>query len=332
MEKENKKTVNKKQSLEAVASVNKPVEEKKNNRPVLIAGLVAIVIVAGLIATQLCCTDTKSIQTPAVQPVKDEGIVVAIIGGKKVKMEELEAVKNSIPQLKEMPMETVYNKLLELYVNNRVVLDAAKKSGIQDRPDVKKMISDTQDQIVFQAYLSEQLQARTTQEKLKEIYAQEIKNYVPQDEIHARHILVATEKEAKDLIVQLKGGANFEQLANKYSLDKNPQMETGGDLGYFRKDMMIPEFGNAAFAIKVGQISEKPIKTPFGWHVVKVEDKRKAAPPTMAEMGEVIKARFTEETIPVILEEERAKAGVQLLDPLGVNVTAEVVADAPKEE
>ena len=322
MKKEDKKKV--------VADLKrKPIETKGNSRRVLLAVLVAALIVGGLVATQLCCTDTKDLKAST---QKLEGIVVATIGSEKIKMSDLENVKNSIPQLKEMPMEVVYNKLLELYVNNRVILNAAKNSGVQDRSEVKKMISDAQDQILFQAYLSEQLQSRMTPEKLKEIYAGEIKNYVPQDEIHARHILVATEKEAKDLIVQLKGGADFEQLANKYSLDKNPNMETGGDLGYFTKDMMIPEFGNAAFAIRVGQISEKPIKTPFGWHVIKVEDKRKAAPPTMAEMSEVIKAKFTEETVPVILEEERAKAQVQLFDPLGVNVTADVVTEAQKEE
>lgn len=327
MKKENKKDVKTQAPLADAVPTEKPAKKEiKGSRKAWLAGTVAVVVVGALIVSQLCCPVAKA---PKSYPSRvDEGIVVAEVGGEKVKLADLEAVKNGVPQLKEMPMETVYNKLLEAYVNNRVILNAAKKSGVQNLPEVKKMLSDAEDQILFQAYLSQQLQARMTPEKLNAIYMAEIQNYVPQDEIHARHILVATEKEAKDLIVKLKNGADFEKLANEYSLDKNPENENGGDLGYFRKDMMIPEFGNAAFAIKVGQISQKPIKTPFGWHVVKVEDKRKAAPPTMAEMGEVIKARFTEATVPVILEEERAKADVKLFDPLGVNKVAPASVEA----
>lgn len=311
MENENKKDLS---AIKEVHSQPKPSMKKW-----LLAGGVAFVFVGALIASQLCCTDKDIPLTKQASPAVDNSAVVAIIGGKEVKMSELEAVKNGIPQLKDMPMEIVYNKLLEAYVNNKVMLDAAKKAGIQNRADVKKMISDAKEQILFQAYLSEQLKARMTPDKLQAIYNEEIKNFVPQDEVHARHILVATEKEAKDLIIQLNGGADFETLANQNSLDKNPNVDNGGDLGYFTKDMMIPEFGNAAFALKVGQISEKPVKTPFGWHVIKVEDKRKAAPPAMAQVKDVIEAKFMEATVPLVLEAEKAKANVQLKDPLGVN-------------
>ena len=310
MKKENtKKTVEVKTELP---------EAKTSMKKWVLAGGVAFVFVGALIASQLCCTD-KKVAFKKSASVVDNTAVVAVIDGKEVRMSELETAKNSVPQLKDLPMEVVYNKLLEAYVNNKVVLEAAKKAGIQNRADVKKMISDAQDQILFQAYLSEQLKARMTPDKLQAIYNEEIKNFVPQDEVHARHILVATEKEAKDLIVQLKGGADFETLANQNSLDKNPNIDNGGDLGYFTKDMMIPEFGNAAFALKVGQISEKPVKTPFGWHVIKIEDKRKAAPPTIAQVKDVIEAKFMEMTVPLILEAEKAKANVQLKDPLGVN-------------
>ena len=310
----------KKEKTKNLNEVKNVVEQPKASaKKWFVAGGVAVVFVGALIASQLCCSDKKDIIFPTKSV--DNSAVVAVVGGKEVKMSELEAVKNGIPQLKDMPMEVVYNKLLEAYVNNKVMLDAAKKAGIQNREDVKKMIADAQDQILFQAYLTEQLKARMTPDKLQEIYNEEIKNFVPQDEVHARHILVATEKEAKDLIIQLKGGADFETLANQHSLDKNPNIDNGGDLGYFTKDMMIPEFGNSAFSIAVGQISEKPVKTPFGWHVIKVEDKRKAAPPTMAQVKDVIEAKFMENTVPLILEAERTKANVELKDPLGVNKT-----------
>ena len=320
-----------KKTEKKVALSRKAENNPSNKKLYAVLGGLIVAAVAVFAVSQWCCKpkEIKTVERPQMR--EDEGIVVAVIDGQRIKLEELEAIKNSIPQLKDMTMDTVYNNLLEGYVNGKVILKAAEKTGIQNRPEIQKAINDAKEQIITRAYIAEQLQARLTQDKIKAIYAEELKNFVPQDEIHARHILVATEKEAKDLIVQLKNGANFEELANKHSLDKNPNMENGGDLGYFRKDMMIPEFANEAFAIKVGKISEKPIRTPFGWHVVKVEDKRKAAPPTIAEVEDLIKARFAETTVPEILAEERSKMQVILLDPLGVNNKQKVVK-TPKTE
>ena len=320
-----------KKTEKKVALSRKAENNPSNKKLYAVLGGLIVAAVAVFAVSQWCCKpkEIKTVERPQMR--EDEGIVVAVIDGQRIKLEELEAIKNSIPQLKDMTMDTVYNNLLEGYVNGKVILKAAEKTGIQNRPEIQKAINDAKEQIITRAYIADQLQARLTQDKIKAIYAEELKNFVPQDEIHARHILVATEKEAKDLIVQLKNGANFEELANKHSLDKNPNMENGGDLGYFRKDMMIPEFANEAFAIKVGKISEKPIRTPFGWHVVKVEDKRKAAPPTIAEVEDLIKARFAETTVPEILAEERSKMQVILLDPLGVNNKQKVVK-TPKAE
>ena len=325
----NAQKVGKKEALTKVVPVNSSREEKKSRKGWILGG-VAVIAIAAIAFSQWCCPGKKD--EAASKVTEEEGVVVAIINGEKLKLADLVAVKDSISQLKEIPMETVYNNLLEGYINSRVVLKAAEKAGTQNRSDVKKAIKEAEEQILSKAYLSEQLQSRMTKEKAEAIYEEELKNYIPQDEIHARHILVATEKEAKDLIVKLKNGANFEELANKYSLDKNPDMENGGDLGYFRKEMMIPEFGNAAFELKVGKFSETPVKTPFGWHVIKVEDKRKAAPPTMAEMQEYITAKFAEMTVPEILAEERAKMQVKVFDPLGVNKKQELVENKTEKE
>ncbi|MBE6449351.1 MAG: hypothetical protein E7013_01435 [Alphaproteobacteria bacterium] len=320
-------------------AIKQALAKLSKKQKVIIAG-VAVVIAGAVVASQFCCSGTGIDKIKPIAMKKDTSPVIAMIGQQEIRMSELEKVKNAIPQLATMPMETVYNNLLEGYVTQKVLLSAANAKKLQDRPDIQKAISDAKDQILVNAYLAEEVQARMTQDKLNALYMEAIKNYVPQDEIHARHILVATEKEAKDLIVKLKGGANFEELASEVSLDTNA---VGGDLGYFRKEMMIPDFANAAFAIKVGQISEKPIKTAFGWHVVKVEDKRKAAPPSIGEVLDVLKAKFQEIMLPVIVDEEKKKANVSLLDPLGINKEeekaeetavpeAEETADAPAEE
>ena len=151
-----------------------------------------------------------------------------------------------------------------------------------------------------------------TPEKLQELYQAEVKNMERQDEVHARHILVRTEKEARDILVQLEAGADFKMLADTKSLDA--ENGNGGDLGYFQKNMMIPEFGEAVFALKKGQLS-KPIKTPFGWHIVLVEDRRLAAPPAFEDVQEQLRQLFVERNIQNILHQEEVKHNVKVLVP-----------------
>ncbi len=236
---------------------------------------------------------------------------VAVIDGEAIEMAEIKEMVNDMPQLAELPFETIYPNLLEMLVNNKVIMRGAKKAGVLDRPEIKKQLRLAREQIVGQTYLDELLKAHTTEEELREVYNREVKNFRREEEIHARHILVKTEKEAEDLLVLLKAGADFAELADKKSLDENTK---GGDLGYFTKAMMIPEFGDAVFDMKKDQLSA-PIKTPFGWHVVLVEDKRLANPPSFDEVRDDIERAVMETKLQQVLEEERAKLNVQILRP-----------------
>ena len=236
---------------------------------------------------------------------------VAVVGGEAIPMSDVRDMINDAPQLAELPFENIYPNLLDMLINNRVVMQGAKNAGVFDRPEIKRQLRMVQEQIVGQTYLDELLRAHVTEEEMRAVYDREVKNFRREEEIHARHILVKTEKEAKDLIVQLKAGAKFAELADKKSLDENTE---GGDLGYFTKAMMIPEFGDAVFDMKKGQLSG-PIKTPFGWHVVLVEDKRLANPPSFDEVRDDIEKAVMETKLPQVLEEERAKLNVQILRP-----------------
>lgn len=236
---------------------------------------------------------------------------VAYVDGTPITMTQLKEMVQSMPQLSEMPFEQVYPNLLEMIVNNQVIMQGAEKAGLMKRPDIQQQLRLAKEQIVGQTYLDELLAAEVTPEEVQALYDKEIQNFRREEEIHARHILVKTEKEAKDILVQLKAGADFAQLADKKSLDENTE---GGDLGYFTKPMMIPEFGDAVFDMKKGQLSA-PIKTPFGWHIVIVEDKRLANPPAIEEVYDDLKRALMETKLKTVLEKERTKLNVQILKP-----------------
>lgn len=238
--------------------------------------------------------------------------VVATIEGQDLYLSDVRSFAAQTPQLAELPFDMIYPQLVQRLVNQKVILKAAENSDIEKDPAVQKTIKMAHDQIISNAYLSRQLEKMVTPEKLKDLYVQELKNFDRQEEIRARHILVPSQKEAEDLLVQLKAGADFEMLANKKSLDN--QNQNGGDLGYFQKNMMIPEFGEAVFALKKGQLS-KPIRTPFGWHIVLVEDRRLAAPPAFEEIQEELQQVFMERNVVDVVNQEREKMNVKILVP-----------------
>ena len=139
-----------------------------------------------------------------------------------------------------------------------------------------------------------QIEAQRTDAKIKERYEQLVAKFKPQDEVRARHILVNTEAEAEDIIEQLKDGTDFAKLAEEKSKDAG-SAKHGGDLGYFAHDAMLKPFADAAFAMKVGEISETPVKTTYGYHIIKIEDRRKSSFPPLAVVKSRIAAQLLEE-------------------------------------
>ncbi len=240
---------------------------------------------------------------------------VALVNDEPITMAQVRDFVNSMPQLAELPFETVYPNVLDMMINSRVVMLGAAQAGVPERPEIKRLLSQSEEQIVGQTYLDELLSAQVSEAELQALYDKEVKEFRREEEIHARHILVKTEQEAKDLIIQLKAGADFAELASKKSLDENTE---GGDLGYFTKGMMIPEFGDVVFDMKKGQLSN-PIKTPFGWHVVLVEDKRLANPPAFEDVRDEIRRAVMETKLQAVLSAERAKMNVQVLKPSASN-------------
>ncbi len=237
--------------------------------------------------------------------------VVAVVGEEPITIDQIKDFVKQVPQLSEVPFQQIYPKMLDLYINNKVIQMGAAEMRLPQEAKIQQMIQMAKDQIITQAYLTRVLDQALTEQDLKDFYQEQVRAFQSQPEVHARHILVDTQAQAKDVLIQLKAGADFATLANQKSLDKNAQ---NGDLGYFTREMMIPEFAKAAFNMQKGELSN-PVRTAYGWHVIQVLDKRMTQPPKFEEVKDQLRQAVMERKVPEILQQERTKRNVQILRP-----------------
>ncbi len=234
-------------------------------------------------------------------------LVVATVDGNKITLSEIETARSSNPQLGAMPLETVYEPLLDNIIDLNVVAAAAKAEKVQETPEYKKMLKDFEKSLLARYYLEQRAKKEQTKEKLEALYEQFKKDNPPQEEMSAAHILLKTEKEARDVIKQLEKGADFAELANKLSENKGLK---DGDLGYFSRELMVPEFSEAAFAMKEGEISKQPVKTKFGYHVIKAGPRRLAEPPKFEEVERELMQMQAAKTVEDTMAKLRKKAKI----------------------
>ncbi len=245
-------------------------------------------------------------QTPA---LKDP--VVATVNGQQIRLSELEVAQQALPpQYRNVPLQSVYQALLERIIDSKLVVSDGRKNKVGDDPAFKKRMAFVEEQVIQDYWLQREIAKKVTQEKMQQRYEERLKSMPPEEEVHARHILVSTEDEAKALIAEIKKGASFDKLAKEKSTDKASGAE-GGDLGWFKKSDMVKEFADAAFALKKGELTEAPVKTQFGYHVIKVEDRRKAPPPAFEEMAEQIREELARETVTSLLDQLRSNAKIE---------------------
>jgi peptidyl-prolyl cis-trans isomerase C len=166
--------------------------------------------------------------------------------------------------------------------------------------------------VLQHAYLEKKVRTEVTEAALKARYEQMLKTQPPEEEVHARHILVPTEAEAKAALEEIKKGADFAEVSKKRST--GPTAATGGDLGFFTKDKMVPPFAEAAFKLQPGQVTEAPVQTQFGWHIIKVEARRKAEPPKFEDVRGQVHEMMTGEVVEKVVADLRKGAKIETLD------------------
>ncbi|MBW6423804.1 peptidylprolyl isomerase [Rhizobium sp. XQZ8] len=240
--------------------------------------------------------------------------VVAKVGSLEIRQSELDlAVQNLDPQLAQLPDEQKKVAALSGAIDVKLLASGAVKEGMKDSEDFKKRMSYIGDRELHNSYFRKHVIEATTDAEVKARYDKEIANIPKQEEVHARHILVKTEDEAKAVIAALDKGGDFAALAKEKSQDSNK--DEGGDLGWFGKGQMVPEFEEAAFALQKGAYTKTPVKSQFGFHVIKLEDKRIAPPPAFDQVQDQVKQLVMRDKYMELITKAKAEQKIDITDP-----------------
>jgi peptidyl-prolyl cis-trans isomerase C len=242
----------------------------------------------------------------------DDNPVLAKVNGSEIRQSDVTAAEKDIgASLAQLDPASRQASVVQLLIDLKLVAKAAEDKKIADTPDFKQKLAFTRSRLLMDTLLDQEGKAAVTDAALKKVYEDAAKQISGEQEVHARHILVGTEAEAKEIIAKLKKGADFAELAKKES--KDPGASDGGDLGFFTKDQMVPEFSAAAFALEPGKISA-PVKSQFGWHVIKVEDKRARKAPPFEQVKPQLEAFVIRKAQAEYVAKLRSDAKIERLD------------------
>ncbi len=255
--------------------------------------------------------------------------VVARVNGIDIRQSDLAFAEEEIGgNMPTIPPEQKRDYLINYLVDVIVLSQAADKQKLGDRPDVKRRLAFDHNRLLMEALLQDAGKASLSEDAERKVYEEAVKQVKNEEEVHARHILVPTEDEAKAILAQLKGGADFATLAKEKS--KDPGAAEGGDLGYFTKEQMVPEFADVAFKLGKGQLSD-PVKTQFGWHIIKVEDKRMRPTPSFEQVKPQIENYVAHRAQADLVESLRKAATIERLDkPVAADPSLNPAAPAKK--
>jgi len=267
------------------------------------ASMLRLAVIAFILAAPFAA----SAQSPA--PKSDDPVVAKVNGESIRRSEVTETQKLLPPQYRNLPIEQIYPLLLDEMIDSRLATAEARRLKLQSDPQVKRRISNAEDQILRDAYFDREVSKTLTDQELRKRYDEIVAAMPKQDEIRARHIIVKTKEEAEAIIKQLQAGGDFAAIAKEKSGDGSK--DEGGDLGYFTEDAVVPAFWAAAKGLKPGEITKTPVETEFGWHVIQVEDIRPVQPPPFDSVRDQLYTQLSRQIVADQLEKLRSKAKVE---------------------
>jgi len=254
--------------------------------------------------------------------------VVAKVNGQPIHLSDLKDAAQSLPEnLRGMPVQSLYPMLLDQLIDGRALVAEARKTGLDKDPAVQREVAAAEDRALQTAVLSKEVGPSVSDDAVHARYDQDLAGKPGQEEVHARHILVDSEAEAKAIIGQIKAGGDFAALAKQHS--KDPGGAQGGDLGFFKKDEMVPEFAAAAFALQPGQVSQEPVHSQFGWHVILLVERRSGKPPSFDQARDELRQKMIQEGVQKTVAKARAAAAVEKYNLDGSPPRATDAAEPP---
>ena len=241
---------------------------------------------------------------------KYQQIVVATVDGAEIQLDEiLDLIEQLPPEYQNEPLTNYYDQMVDRVINGRLAAKAAEKSALSDDPEVIEDMRVAAQKVLADYWLRAEIAKSLTKEAIDKAYDAYVSDTASRKEVKASHILVADEQTAVSAIQKLEEGADFAELAREIST--GPSGPNGGDLGYFGRGAMVPVFEQAAFALDVGSFTSAPVQSQFGWHVIKLLDKRIAEAPSIEEMSPQLEQNITNLSFARLVETLRADAKIQ---------------------
>ena len=241
---------------------------------------------------------------------KYQQIVVATVDGAEIQLDEiLDLIEQLPPEYQNEPLTNYYDQMVDRVINVRLAAKAAEKSALSDDPEVIEDMRVAAQKVLADYWLRSEIAKSVTKEAIDKAYDAYVSDTASREEVKASHILVADEQTAISAIQKLEEGADFAELAREIST--GPSGPNGGDLGYFGRGAMVPVFEQAAFALGVGSFTSAPVQSQFGWHVIKLHDKRIAEAPSIEEMSLQLELNISNLSFARLVETLRADAKIQ---------------------
>jgi peptidyl-prolyl cis-trans isomerase C len=260
-------------------------------------------------------------------PARAEDKVLAKVNGSEIRQSDVAMAEEELgPSLAQMDPATKDENVLSFLIDMKVVSKAAEDEKVADSDDFKKRLAFARNRLLMDSLLAAKGKAANTDDAMKKVYEDAAKQISGEQEVHARHILVETEDEAKAIKAELDKGADFAELAKKKS--KDPGASDGGDLGFFTKEQMVPEFSEVAFKLEPGKISD-PVKSQFGWHIIKVEEKRNRKAPDFDQVKAQIETYVTRKAQAEYVGKLRDGAKIERFDQAAAADPAKSATPAP---
>jgi peptidyl-prolyl cis-trans isomerase C len=239
--------------------------------------------------------------------------VVAKVNGHAITEADMRFAENELGgELANLPPDVKRRALAEYLIDNALFADAAETAKITATPEFEQQMGYLKRRVLRELYFEKTLKGTVSLDEAKKIYADKIAQMKPEEEIQARHILVDSEDKAKELRAKIVAGGDFAQLAKENSTDTGSK-DQGGVLGYFGHGQMVPEFEAAAFRLEKGEISE-PVHTNYGWHIIKIDDRRKKEPPAFDTVKDTLINSLVVRKAQDQATEMRSKAQVEYVD------------------